>query len=148
MRLVPNGERLGRSIAAVRRRWARHFERVEEVMFTFTVPGKPVPKARARVTSRGTYTPASTRRYERAVKACALYARPKGWDATTAYHVTTHVYFPDARRRDADNVQKAIWDACNGVLWGDDSQIVSWGGTKRIDRENPRVVVVVDAWQA
>ena len=35
---------------------------------SFFVPGPPVPKARARVTKQGSYTPSKTRNYERATE--------------------------------------------------------------------------------
>ncbi len=31
---------------------------------------------------------------------------------------------------DGDNLEKAVWDALNGVLWDDDSWISDWGGKK------------------
>ena len=39
-------------------------------------------------------------------------------------HMIVHLYPPDARRRDLDNVQKALWDALqHGGLYQDDGQI-------------------------
>jgi Holliday junction resolvase RusA-like endonuclease len=65
-------------------------------------------------------------------------------DKTTRYGIAIRVY----RSRDAgdlDNYVKAISDACNGVLWLDDSQI------RRIDAmvdgcEKGRERVNVEAW--
>lgn len=45
------------------------------MIVTFTVPGMPVPKARARVGRRGTYTPAKTREYEDLVRGKAIDAK-------------------------------------------------------------------------
>lgn len=55
-------------------------------------------------------------------------------------------YRPDARRRDLDNIRKAVYDSLQfaGVI-DDDSQIVRDTGDKTpdIDRSNPRVEVTV-----
>ena len=123
----------------------------------FTVYGPPVPKARARVVSRVEggktktrgVTPAKTREYEKVVSFVALAARTQNYlwpwqDKATRYGIAIRVY----RSRDAgdlDNYVKAISDACNGVLWLDDSQI------RRIDAmvdgcEKGRERVNVEAW--
>ena len=34
-------------------------------------------------------------------------------------------------RPDLDNLQKSIWDAVNGIIWKDDSQIVMGAAEKR-----------------
>ena len=111
-------------------------------MTTFTVPGQPVPKARARTVRGHSYTPEPTRRYERAV---AVLAQAAGLRPTTAPIVLTVVaYMGDRRRRDVDNIAKAIQDALNGVAYADDSQIVDLHAHKRIDRDYPRAVVTVE----
>ena len=57
--------------------------------------------------------------------------------------LTVACYFPDARRRDADNVLKAVMDGLNGVAYDDDSRVVKATVTKAIDREQPRTEVTV-----
>ncbi len=52
-------------------------------------------------------------------------------------------YFPDKRRRDWDNFNKIIHDAGTGIIWLDDSQIQDAHVHKRIDKENPRVELIV-----
>jgi crossover junction endodeoxyribonuclease RusA len=90
------------------------------------IPGKPQPKQRARKGAGGRwYTPLETRQYERLVKQCALVARPVGWRLDGRYHVTIHVFAPDKRNRDLDNIAKSILDGCNGILWADDAQVDS-----------------------
>jgi Holliday junction resolvase RusA-like endonuclease len=48
-------------------------------------------------------------------------------------------------RPDADNLAKAVFDALNGILWADDSQIVNSTVSKFIASgdEQPHVKVVV-----
>jgi Holliday junction resolvase RusA-like endonuclease len=58
------------------------------------------------------------------------------------------VAVPDARVRDLDRVVNQIGDACNGVIWRDDSQIVEWHVRRVIDRERPRVEVLAVTGEA
>ena len=60
------------------------------------------------------------------------YRKEVGWEAKAqkcAYSefgrlsVEIWAYPPDARRRDLDNLLKAILDALTGIAWKDDSQI-------------------------
>jgi len=43
---------------------------------------------------------------------------------------------------DADNVKKIFWDAFNGCMWVDDTQVVQWSGSKTFS-DNPGVSVRV-----
>jgi Holliday junction resolvase RusA-like endonuclease len=117
-----------------------------ERSITFVVRGPPVPKARARAGKNGAhYTPRETRDYEMHCKVTALGACLKGaWPvADGPVAVTIRCYFPDARRRDLDNCAKSATDACNGVLWVDDSQIRDLHVHGAIDREWPRLEMTV-----
>jgi Holliday junction resolvase RusA-like endonuclease len=115
----------------------------------FTVIGPPVPKARARVGKNGHhYTPTKTRDYERRIKNTAFTVRAPGhrgsaWPLYAHYSVELQISFPDARRRDADNVLKSALDACNKVLWHDDSQVKRTLVTQEIDSELPRIHMIV-----
>lgn len=126
----------------------------------FQVYGPPVPKQRARKGGNGKwYTPRKTRSYERLVRSHAVQSLiPKSfpliptlactrvaWSCGERYRVALAIYFPDARRRDGDNVLKSVLDACNGVLWDDDSRVVETLVTKSVDRKSPRIVVNVEA---
>jgi Holliday junction resolvase RusA-like endonuclease len=114
---------------------------------TFTVHGKPQGKQRARRGKGGRwYTPKETVAFETLVRNAAFIKMAtmgirRDWTGDVTMNVAC--YFPDARRRDADNVQKAIGDALNGFVYVDDSQIVKWTVTKAIDRERPRTEVEV-----
>ena len=91
---------------------------------TFTVPGSPVPWMRAASRAGVRFTPERQRQYQRLV---ADIARTKligmFWPLDARYSVTVRAVFNDARKRDIDNVQKQLLDACNGVAWNDDSQV-------------------------
>ncbi len=121
----------------------------------FTVIGPPQPKERARRGRNGHwYTPKRTQRYERAVRVASIVAIAGAhvcgeWPRDARYRVDVTAYFGDARRRDADNVGKAVLDALNPKngwpgYWGDDSQVASLTVRREIDRANPRTEVHVE----
>lgn len=91
----------------------------------FLVPGEPVPKARARTTKNGTYTPRRTLDAQARVAAEWHLARPAGWhpDPEARYELTVIVHCKHRRRCDLDNLAKLVMDALNGLAWVDDAQI-------------------------
>lgn len=115
----------------------------------FTVPIVPIGKARARVTSRGTFTPTKTRNAEAAVALIAKGAMkgrqiatgrviasvmavmpiPASWPKGKRLDAISSVIRPTGRP-DADNISKLVLDACNGIVYADDSQIVDLTVTK------------------
>lgn len=54
------------------------------------------------------------------------------------------LFFGDKRKRDVDNYNKLILDACSKVLWEDDSQIQSLLVIKNYDSKNPRAELTLD----
>lgn len=120
----------------------------------FTVPGNPVGKGRPRVATRGRfaqlYTPEKTASYESLVKYSghqAMEGRPLLLEAVA---VTLHIGVPipaswsqkkqaqalagsiyPTTKPDIDNVEKAIFDGLNGVVWKDDVQVVQVSKVKR-----------------
>ena len=112
--------------------------------YTFEVPGCPVPKQRARRGRHGRwYTPQATRSYEAkvgwAAKAAGLHAPHNG-----LVGLKVRLWFPDRRRRDVDNVVKAIMDALNGLAYSDDSQVIELFVSRQVDRQRPRAEVTVE----
>lgn len=91
---------------------------------------------------------------------CYPTAEAKAWCATVAgiaagqqlrgstYTLTYAVYLPTARRQDVDNFAKVLIDSLvhAGVI-DDDSKVADLHGYKRIDRANPRTVIVVRTQQ-
>lgn len=88
------------------------------------------------------------------------YMTPKGketkeryqWELRSQYRgepiqgditITIVLYFGDRRTHDWDNFHKITMDACNGILWTDDSQIIEAHVTKEYDPENPRTEIYV-----
>ncbi|NPV72134.1 MAG: RusA family crossover junction endodeoxyribonuclease [Firmicutes bacterium] len=93
----------------------------------FTVPGRPVPKARHRATLIGgkivSYTPRKVREFEQAVGWAAKAARVPMLEGPLAVEIHCYV---DPRRAipDSDNLAKSVLDGLNGVAWHDDRQVV------------------------
>lgn len=126
----------------------------------FTVPGEPEGKARPRVTSHGTYTPAKTRVYEQAVRIAYRQHCGTADFGTRPLSVCIRAYFkiPDsaakrqrermlsdktfpAKKPDADNIAKSVLDALNGIAYRDDAQVIRLDVVKYWDT-SPRV----DVW--
>ena len=115
----------------------------------FFVPGAPVGKGRPRAVRRGAgvamFTPGGTAIYESMVALVAQQAMaaagaapmagalsvsldvgmaiPLSWSKKKRAAAAAGEIFPTAKP-DIDNVSKAILDACNGIVFGDDSQVV------------------------
>jgi len=131
---------------------------------SFTVPGQPVAKGRARISTYGghvrSYTPEKTRRYENQVSAYAAEAMrnmpplggpvevvvdahmlvPKSWPLKKRLAAIAGQIKPTTKP-DLDNIVKAL-DGINGIVIVDDSQIVKLTATKQY-AETPQLLVTV-----
>lgn len=117
-------------------------------MIHFHVPGKPVGKARPRMTRRGhVYTPAKTKDYEAAIRAAFIKAAktalvseqpvsmdiqvrilvPKSWPKWKRERAPRE---PHLQKPDADNIEKVLMDALNGLAYRDDAQVWKKNTTK------------------
>lgn len=123
-------------------------------MIAFTVPGAPQGKGRAKIVKIGSFrrmaTPAKTVAYEGLIAHAAQQAMagaplledaaacnvfidapvPASWSAKKQRAALAGEVLPTTRP-DADNVVKAVFDGCNGVLWRDDVQVVDLRVRKR-----------------
>lgn len=118
-------------------------------MIDFHIPGTPQGKGRARAFKMrngaiGHYTPDKTRTYEGMIRTQALAAMgnappvespialsltivmpiPNSWPAWKRALAEAGQLVPTTKP-DADNVEKAVKDALNGVVYRDDAQVVS-----------------------
>lgn len=132
----------------------------------FTIPGNPVAKGRPRFTTANAsdgharaYTPKKTRKYEATVadlaKAVLGVLRPcdtavqmtlvcfvpipKSWSLEKQARARAGLIYPTGKP-DLDNFEKAVTDGCNGIIFGDDSQICDVVKSKRYS-DDPRVHV-------
>lgn len=135
-------------------------------MLTFTVPGAPIGKGRPRVTTRGgkfasMYTPEKTVNYEGLVAHSAKVAMagaplidgpasvrmeivcqiPASWSQKKRSAAIAGQVHPTTKP-DIDNVEKAIFDGLNGVVWRDDVQVVEVAKRKRYG-DTPGVLVTI-----
>ena len=113
-------------------------------MIELSIPLAPVAKGRARVTKSGiAYTPQKTANAENFIRLfvsqeikaipfpqgtplvlCATFYRLRPKSAKK------NITFPTSRP-DTDNYLKLLCDSCNGILWHDDSQLVTILARKR-----------------
>jgi len=116
-------------------------------VLSFVVDGKPQGKQRARRGKGGRwYTPRETVVYENTISAAAsaaMGAAGIGFRYSGPVVLNVRCYFPDARRRDGDNVLKSVQDALNGFVYVDDYQVHRAAVEHCIDREHPRTEVTV-----
>lgn len=61
-----------------------------------------------------------------------------------ALRVSATFYFGTRRKQDIDNFNKLALDACSGLLWEDDSQIVELTLRKAYDPQAPRIELIVE----
>ena len=131
---------------------------------SFIVPGQPVAKGRARISTYGghvrSYTPEKTRRYENQVSAYAAEAMknmpliggpvevvveafmmvPASWSLKKRLSAIAGQIKP-ITKPDLDNIVKAL-DGINGIIVVDDSQIVKLTATKSYS-DTPQLIVTV-----
>lgn len=123
-------------------------------MIAFVVPGAPQGKGRAKIVKIGGFsrmaTPQKTVAYEGLVAHAAAQAMagrplldgpcvaqvliacavPASWSQRKQRMALAGELMPTTKP-DADNVIKALFDGCNGVLWRDDVQVVDLTVSKR-----------------
>lgn len=134
-------------------------------MIRFTIPGQPQGKGRAKVVKVGGFTrmatPEKTVAYEGLIAFAAQQAMagrpmlegalavdmfidcqvPASWSTKKQRSALAGEVFPTTKP-DKDNVIKAVYDGCNGVVWKDDVQVVDGMQRKRYSA-TPGVTVVV-----
>lgn len=131
---------------------------------TFSVDINPIPKGRPKFARRGNfvraYTPKKTSDYETKIKTQAqavmtrepletpvavyLYIRlpiPKSYTRKRSEACLNGSERP-IKKPDIDNLAKSVLDGLNGVVWHDDSQIVSLHLTKVYAR-NPGIDMLI-----
>lgn len=136
-------------------------------MITFTVPGQPQGKGRPRIVKIGQFSrlasPKDTVAYEGLVAHVAYVAMgsnnqllegpvrvrmtiacsvPASWSQKKQRMALAGEVRPTTKP-DVDNVVKAIFDGCNGVVWRDDVQVVELSLAK-LYCQAPGVVVEIE----
>lgn len=123
-------------------------------MLFFVIMGSavPLPRQRHRVAVSRTgrtyaqnYSPrhGTGRTWQEVVRFAAISAMAGRPPLVGELVLSLEFVLPDRRWRDLSNLTKAVEDACNGVLWHDDNQIVEQHITKRVAGEGEKPFVVV-----
>lgn len=134
---------------------------------SFTVPGVAVPKGRPKFARRGNftvaYTPEKTVSFENLVKSRADDAM-NGQEMTLCpVQAIVNIYLPiptswpkkfkemtlaglvaPTKKPDMDNIVKALFDAMNGIVFKDDSQVV-FAMIRKIYSPTPHTEVTIEA---
>lgn len=132
--------------------------------FVIAVAG--VPKGRPRFTRTGrTYTPRETVQFERLVASCArvamskagariiekrpldvaitfYYEPPASWAKRRKLKVLEMGAVPKYTKPDTDNLQKAILDGMNNIVYGDDAIVSDLSSSKRYSYADANTVHV------
>lgn len=120
----------------------------------FSVEGTPIGKGRPKFARRGnfvsTYTPTKTRDYESLIAQAARIAMSTAEPLKTPVAAYIYITVPipqsyskkrsaacldgserPCKKPDIDNIIKAFLDSMNGIVYDDDTQVVSLHSTKR-----------------
>ena len=133
---------------------------IAKVFHQFTVPGSPVPWARAKRSGGQYFTDPKRRAYKLKVVTAANLARVprlKGavaltiravWACPKSYERVRKPYQggPMTSPKDADNVAKGIMDAINGLAYVDDGQVCELHVYKTWARQGEAGRVTVRYW--
>ena len=113
--------------------------------FECTIPGNPIPWGRTEGSGKRRYKAERTRTYQETV---GWYARQvwKGdpLKVTLKLGMTLRFYRETAQWCDLDRLENNIMDALEGIVYENDVQIWAKHSEKAIDRENPRVEILVE----
>lgn len=119
------------------------------VRVSVTIPGEPLSKQRPRfaVNKNGSvYTPRRTKDAEEAI-GWAIKSAHVGLfpNAEQAFGVRVFFMLKGGQRRDIDNMCKLVFDACNGVVWADDSQVIELSSIVIRGAPEPRTELLIYA---
>lgn len=122
----------------------------------FIIPGEPQGKGRPRFARAGqgvrTYTPKKTDDYEELIRACWRQAGGKKFEGHIGVYVQAVFELPKSaskktkaemlannirptKKPDIDNIAKVVFDALNGLAYGDDAQITNGTLVKKYGEE-------------
>jgi len=116
--------------------------RIELIFF-----GEPLTKSNAHKFYRGkVYIPKKIKDYESSLKtfAKAVMKKEKRQPTKKLVKIKIVYYYGTKRRKDLLNLPKTTCDALNETVYKDDSQIHQASLKKKLDRDNPRVHIIVE----
>ena len=114
-------------------------------MIAFAIPTQPLPKERPRFSGKHAYTSKKTSDYEALVADYAALAvrESGGFFAGEHLSVALCFYRKGQVKADMDNLCKAVLDAANKILWGDDKQIRQLSARVIYGADEPSVMIEI-----
>lgn len=116
-------------------------------MIRIVIEGDVIPAARPRFSNRRCYQPKRNQEYRQKVQTAARLAMKGAEPLTDEICAAVKIYrkYKRSSRQsgDVDNHCKAIFDALNGVVFVDDSQICRCVVEKYQDKERPRAEIEI-----
>ncbi len=113
-------------------------------MIKFVVHGTPIPKQSYRAVKGGGYLYPRVVAWEQLISAYARQVMGGRSPLFGNLAMTILFVLPDHRKRDLDNLSKAVCDSLNGIVFEDDSQIVDLHLTKRVSKQAPGIFVTIE----
>jgi Holliday junction resolvase RusA-like endonuclease len=108
--------------------------------------GDPASKQRPRVVDRRAFTPKETKQAEKALKLLLVLSYPKMEpDGEHCFEVSINFFCLRRQRKDLDNMTKLVLDACNGIVWVDDSQVTALNLRVSRGSDHPRTELSIIA---
>ena len=114
-----------------------------------------MPQSRPRFSKfGGCYEPAPMKEYKRKIAAVAKAfmqsnnLEPMTGELSASVRLYRKYKRTSRRYGDCDNLSKAVLDACNGIIYADDSQIVSCSCEKYTDKDKPRIEIEIEIERA
>lgn len=110
-------------------------------------PGEPIPYKRVEWRGRRARKPEVMAVWQGKLRSMLKKIAPdlKPSNAHFGVQLVFHVgkLCSDFHEPDGDNLEKLVWDAFNGEIWNDDSQIKEWSGRKELNSPAPHTHLIV-----
>src|SRR6266851_1365794 len=115
----------------------------KDILCQLAIPGEPGTKGRPRFNGH-VYTPQETKDAEEYFAWIVRCSYPQLIpNRSHALGVCVAFFTKTRHRKDLDNLVKLIFDACNGVIWADDMQIIQLSSTVIRGDSMPRTELLV-----
>lgn len=111
-------------------------------VISFIVDGEPVPKQSFRFAHGGGYTDHRVSAWQQEVSRKAREAMQGRAPLTSQVAMRVVFVLSNHRRVDLDNLNKGVSDAMNGIVFADDTQVISLHLVKHV-KNHPGILVQV-----
>lgn len=118
---------------------------MNRVILNAIFPGDPIAYKRVERRGSRSYVPEVMRVAQKNLRRGLAQIAPKLKVADARFGVQQVFHLAPCHRSaepDGDNLEKLLWDAFNGKIWIDDSQILEWTGRKVLGSLNPHTHLI------